>query len=64
MEAQVVRAYLSGCMVLLAEDANAKLGKEWIKNDPHGMSDNGKLLAGMISRQNLEWNFVFVLMYA
>ncbi len=53
VEAQVVRAHLAGCMALVAEDANAKLGNEWIKDDPHEISDNGKLLSGMISRQNL-----------
>ncbi len=53
VEAQIVRAHLSGCMVLVAEDANAKLGKSWIKGDSHDISENGKLLAGMITRQNL-----------
>ena len=40
-------------MVLIAEDANAKLGHEWIRDDPHSMSENGKLLAEMIQRQGL-----------
>ena len=53
VEEQVVRAYLDGCMVLVAEDANAKLGPEWIKGDPHTISENGKLLASMIKRQDL-----------
>ena len=53
IEEQVVRAYLSGTSVLIAEDANAKLGKEWITNDPHEMSENGRLLSEMIERQNL-----------
>ena len=54
MEEQVARAYLAGCMVLVAEDANAKLGPEMIAGDPHPISEKGKLLAGMIDRQNLE----------
>ena len=40
-------------MILVAEDANAKLGSEWIKDDPHETSGNGHLLAGMIRRQNM-----------
>ena len=53
IEEQVECAYLAGCMVLIAEDANAKLGQELIENDPHTMSENGRLLADMINRQNL-----------
>ena len=34
-------------------DANAKMGKEFIKKDPHEMSANGKLLNGVIERQGL-----------
>ena len=40
-------------MVLVAEDANAKLGPDIINGDPHLISDNGKLLSEMIKRQNL-----------
>ena len=54
IEEQISRASLTGCMVLVAEDANAKLGPEIILGDPHTMSDNGKLLAGMIARQGLK----------
>ena len=53
VEEQVMRAYLSGCSVLIAEDSNAKLGPQWIKDDPHPMSDNGRLLSSMILRQGL-----------
>ena len=53
IEEQVVRSYLSGTSVLIAEDSNAKLGPSWIKGDPHTISDNGRLLAGMIDRQEL-----------
>ena len=34
-------------------NANAKIGMENIKNDPHVTSPNGKLLLKMIYRQNL-----------
>ena len=53
IEEQVARTYLAGHMVLIAEDANAKLGNTIIPNDPHPMSENGKLLSAMISRQSL-----------
>ena len=53
VEEQVVRAYLSGTSVLIAEDSNAKLGPLWINGDPHPMSDNGRLLVEMIQRQEL-----------
>ena len=54
IEEQVSRAKLSGCMIVIAEDANAKLGPELIPGDPHPRSENGKLLASMIERQNLK----------
>ena len=53
VESQIERSYLAGCMVLVAEDANAKLGPNIIPNDPNEMSDNGKLFHGMIQRQDL-----------
>ena len=34
-------------------DANAKVGFEIIKKDPHCQSQNGRLLVGLIERQNL-----------
>ena len=54
IEEQVSRAYLAGSWIVIAEDANAKLGSEIIPNDPHHISENGKLLAGMINRQSLK----------
>ena len=53
IEEQVVRAQLAGCEIIIAEDANSKLGPNIIPNDPHPMSENGKLLDGMIRRQRL-----------
>ena len=40
-------------MVCLQMDANAKLGPEIVKGDPHPRSDNGDLLWGVIKRNNL-----------
>ena len=54
VEEQVVRATLAGASVIIAEDANAKLGPNWIPKDPNPMSENGKLLANMITRQELK----------
>ena len=34
-------------------DANVKVGKEFIKDDPNNKSENGKLLLGLVERQNL-----------
>ena len=53
VEEQINRANLSGSMILIAEDSNAKLGADIIPGDPHPMSCNGMLLDGMIKRQNL-----------
>ena len=53
VETQVERSYLAGCMVIIAEDANAKLGPDVIPNDPNLQSENGKLLHSMIQRQDL-----------
>ena len=53
MEEQIERAHLSGCSIIITEDANAKLGSEIIEGAPNPISENGKLLNGMIQRQNL-----------
>ena len=37
-----------GKSIIIEMDANTKLGKEYIPNDPHKMSPNGTLLAGVI----------------
>ena len=53
MEEQTERAFLAGCSVIVAEDANAKLGSNIIPDAPNPMSENGKLLHAMIQRQQL-----------
>ena len=35
--------------IIIELDANSKLGKEYIKNDPKPMSSNGRILAGIIA---------------
>ena len=34
-------------------DANAKVGKTTIKNDPHETSNNGRILLELVERQKL-----------
>lgn len=34
-------------------DANSKLGRNYIPNDPHNQSQNGKILANIIKKHNL-----------
>ena len=52
-EKEVIDAKEEGCMLLIEMDANAKLGSECIQQDPHPISENGKLLRDIIKRQNL-----------
>ena len=40
-------------MTFVEMDANAKLGPEWINEDPHPQSQNGALLHAIIVRNNL-----------
>ena len=40
-------------MLCLELDANAKVGNQVIKNDPHEMSSNGRLLLSLVERYNL-----------
>ena len=52
-EAQILQAKDDNCHILIQMDANAKVGSQIIKGDPHNMSHNGKLLFDIIERQNL-----------
>ena len=53
IEKEVIVAKDSVCMVAIEMDANAKVGKEIIKEDPHHQTNNGKLLVDLVERQNL-----------
>ena len=53
LEGEVIKATEENCLILIELDANAKLGSEVIKGDPHKMSSNGKVLMDVIERQNL-----------
>ena len=50
---EVILEKEKSCKIIIQMDANAKLGCEIIKNDPHKLSYNGSLLSEIISRQNL-----------
>jgi hypothetical protein len=53
LEIEIEKSHLAGKSVLIEIDANSKLGPKYITGDPHAMSPNGALLAGIIERQNL-----------
>ena len=53
IEEAVLAAKDSNCFVLFQLDANAKIGMENLKNDPHNITANGKIMLDIIKRQNL-----------
>lgn len=53
IEEEIIKAKDSKCFVLLQMDANAKIGKDYIKGDPHTMSSNGRLFLDVSLRQHL-----------
>ena len=50
---EVVNAKENGCLTILQLDANAKIGKENLKNDPNNETANGRILLDVVERQNL-----------
>ena len=50
---EVIKAELAGKSVIIEADFNSKLGKDFISNDPHDISPNGRVLAEIIRRQTL-----------
>ena len=53
LEKEIASAELNGKSVIIAFDANSKLGPEHIPNDPKPQSKNGKVLSGIIKRHAL-----------
>ena len=53
LEEEISKANMAGKSVVLEMDANSKLGNNYVKGDPHPMSENGKILAGIIERHAL-----------
>ena len=52
LEEEINAAKNANCMTLIQMDGNAKLGKNIIKQDPHDITENGKLLQDLIEREN------------
>ena len=53
LEAEVINAKENECMVVIELDANAKVGKNTIRDDPNHISGNGKIMMDIIERQKL-----------
>ena len=53
LETEIEKAELAGRSIIIEMDSNSKLGPKYIGQDPHGMSPNGALLAGIIERHGL-----------
>ena len=52
-ETEIKRAELAGKSIMIELDANSKLGQNYIPKDPHKITQNGTLLAGIIERHTL-----------
>ena len=53
IEGEVIRAKDENCYILIQMDANAKVGKNIIKEDQHSISSNGRIMLDFIERQCL-----------
>jgi hypothetical protein len=53
LEEEIVKAKSSEKAVYIQLDANSKLGPQVIQGDPHAQSDNGKILSGIIEKNEL-----------
>ena len=49
LEEKVSAAEINGRSIIIQFEANAKLGKTYIKRDPKEMSGNGNFLAGILN---------------
>ena len=53
LETRIISAKTNKKYICIQFDANSKLGNDIIKNDPHVMSANGKIMSDLLSRQKL-----------
>ena len=53
LEQEIVAAKNDNCMILIQMDANAKIGKDRIPDDPNEESKNGRIMMEMVERQEL-----------
>ena len=54
LDFEIKRAKMSGTLICIEMDSNAKLGSTIIPDDPHPQSGNGKLLEFVIKENNLK----------
>ena len=52
-ESEIESARDEGCMIVIEMDANIKVGKEVIQNDPNEASSGSKIFVDILKRQNL-----------
>ena len=50
LEEEIASAELNGRSIIIAMDANCKLGSQYIPGDPKEQTPNGRLLAGIVDR--------------
>ena len=53
LEQEVIKAKMEGKSIIIAMDANSKLGPDVIPGDKHSQSPNGRILADIILRHQL-----------
>ena len=54
LEQEICEATREGCLILIQMDANAKVGRDIIADDPNNyMDDNGKELVSLLNRHNM-----------
>ena len=53
LESEIISAKDNNCKIIIQLDANAKVGKQVIKEDPNDVTANGQLLLDLVKRQNL-----------
>ena len=53
LEEEIVSAKMANKSIIIQMDANSKLGKTIIPNDPHDQTPNGAVLAGIVKRNAL-----------
>ena len=53
LEEEIAKSATAGKSIILMGDLNSKLGAEYIKKDPKEITENGKILAGILERNAL-----------
>ena len=53
LKTEIVKVHMSGKSVIIEIDSNSKLDSQYIPNDPHPISPNGKMLARVVNNPSL-----------